>query len=632
MTGVIDAVIRPVIGPVIRPVVGGDDLAPNPIFRADLLNSLIPSVAVAPTPTFTRGDTDATIIDFEGLLKDVTANEARFKGARRVENLFTDSEDFSTANWNVFAATKTGATTIDGIPCMEINFQANALAALFQNAVVQLGPTHAMRAKVRAKTGTVTLRLSAGAQLGDFSSDITVGTTWTEIGFTDVGSVLSAANSSIRNGSAGVSQDFYIANIQAEIVSGQAKQDPSEYVSNGAGDDHGANQDGVKYFNTQNGNSLSAPTGGTLTEATGAAIADATLKGVMVEEQRTNLEFNSEDYSAWVQAGGVVVTTNTTIGPRGELTADTISDPGVGFASVRGSFTPITGGNDVTASIFILKDSVPAATRFCLLRVALSGGAGMGVDLTFDTSTGQTATRIQAGSPTNISSGVESVGNYWRFRVSFTSAVSNSSMTQQFYPAIGAGLITGAYNTNTSGSVVAGGSQNEEGAFETSYIPTTGAGATRNAELLSYPNSNIANAEGTYAMHFTPNANTSEYLSSGNRPTLGVRGASADLLFVGNAGGELIQSDGANLTGTTAMPSLVAHTTVKLAGRWSAVASLQALRQDGTQDEVAFDGSINISTAITIGFAGFSRTNGAYRSLRIYDEALDDVNFAGLTA
>jgi len=65
-------------------------------FSADLTHSLIPSVSIASTPTFTRSDTDATVTDFEGLVKDVTADEARFFVARRVNNLVvTNSEDLT---------------------------------------------------------------------------------------------------------------------------------------------------------------------------------------------------------------------------------------------------------------------------------------------------------------------------------------------------------------------------------------------------------------------------------------------------------------------------------------------------------------------------------------------------------
>lgn len=53
---------------------------------------------------------------------------------------------------------------------------------------------------------------------------------------------------------------------------------------------HGANVDGVKYFDTENGNTVAS---GVVTELTGSDIPDATLKGFLIEPARTNLFLNS---------------------------------------------------------------------------------------------------------------------------------------------------------------------------------------------------------------------------------------------------------------------------------------------------------------------------------------------------
>jgi len=66
-------------------------------FLAELSTTLVPQRSVA-APTFTRATT-ATVEDFEGLIKTAISGEARFKGARRVENLLTYTEDFSNGAW-----------------------------------------------------------------------------------------------------------------------------------------------------------------------------------------------------------------------------------------------------------------------------------------------------------------------------------------------------------------------------------------------------------------------------------------------------------------------------------------------------------------------------------------------------
>lgn len=68
----------------------------TPSFDLPLTHSLIPARAGNYTPTFTRSST-ATVTDFEGLLKTVKSGEARFSGARRVENLNPQSE--ADSNW-----------------------------------------------------------------------------------------------------------------------------------------------------------------------------------------------------------------------------------------------------------------------------------------------------------------------------------------------------------------------------------------------------------------------------------------------------------------------------------------------------------------------------------------------------
>lgn len=244
-------------------------------FYAPLTTSVVPSRGVG-SATFTRATT-ATVQDWEGSVYNVLSGEVRFQGARRVKNNVTgSSENFGHANWLLSTASKTGAATVDGVACWEIAFTASASAALYQTATLSTATDarYAMRAYVRAKTGTVTLRLGYGAVIpGDHSADISIGTTWTRIGGTS-GALSNGTNFSIRNGSAGAACDFYVAYVQHEDVTGQSNQNPSEYVSVGvlASPFHGAMVDGVKYFDTENGNTVAS---NVVTEATGAAIGEA---------------------------------------------------------------------------------------------------------------------------------------------------------------------------------------------------------------------------------------------------------------------------------------------------------------------------------------------------------------------
>jgi hypothetical protein len=76
--------------------------------------------------------------------------------------------------------------------------------------------------------------------------------------------------------------------IQLENVVGQSNQNPSEYVSVGvlSSPFQGANVDGVQYYATQNGNSVSS---NVVTEATGALISSAIRGGFLPEPAATDL-------------------------------------------------------------------------------------------------------------------------------------------------------------------------------------------------------------------------------------------------------------------------------------------------------------------------------------------------------
>ena len=81
------------------------------IFQNDLITTLVPQRAAGSyTPTFTRATT-AYVADWENLFKPVLSGEARFTGARRVENKAPSNP----TTWDTVTATiTTGASDPDG--------------------------------------------------------------------------------------------------------------------------------------------------------------------------------------------------------------------------------------------------------------------------------------------------------------------------------------------------------------------------------------------------------------------------------------------------------------------------------------------------------------------------------------
>lgn len=181
----------------------------------------------------------ATVVDHEGLIRNCKIDEARFHGARRVENLATGliTETIAVINGNEYQVTVAGDA---------------------------------------AATATC-----SGAFTGALTSDGTNRISWPN------GVPKTSGGTSLTVTVAGT-----LTELTVEDVSGQSNPNPSEYVSNGAGEDHGCgkNVDGVKYFPYENGNTVDA--NGVVTEAQGAAISGVAY---LNEAASTNFFLNSDE-------------------------------------------------------------------------------------------------------------------------------------------------------------------------------------------------------------------------------------------------------------------------------------------------------------------------------------------------
>ncbi len=250
------------------------------------------------------------------------------------------------------------------------------------------------------------------------------------------------------------------------------------------------------------------------------------LKGVLIEDQATNIQGDSENFDQatsayWVSGSTAVVTTNAAVAPDGTLTADNISDNSAAtwltIVSVghSGLSTPRTA-----VSVYVKKDNVSKTTRFCGLRSIFNGGTTTTLDLTFATDTGETNSKVVAGSGLVVDHGSVDCGDYWRFwYICDDNGQLNTSVTHQFYPAIGANADLITYSSSITGSVDMWGWQTEVGSgatngHPTSYISTAGiASATRIADVLQYdfptqldvPPAN--DAEYSFALTVTPQDN-----------------------------------------------------------------------------------------------------------------------------
>jgi hypothetical protein len=196
-------------------------------------------------------------------------------------------------------------------------------------------------------------------------------------------------------------------------------------------------------------------------------------RGLLIEEQRTNLTAQSGNASSWPNANGTVTNNGSTTAPDGSSNGFL---GGIGTASlITPATSSVTGIH--TASVFLKRNNTDWA------RIQVGQGSFVNaVNFWVNLATGTAGTlAVAIGTPTSLSAQVTPFGNSW-YRVSITAS----------YPAtdsISLTVISATANnsaTRVSGSVYeVWGAQLEAGSFPTSYIPTTIGPATRSADVCS---------------------------------------------------------------------------------------------------------------------------------------------------
>jgi hypothetical protein len=211
---------------------------------------------------------------------------------------------------------------------------------------------------------------------------------------------------------------------------------------------------------------------------------------LLVEASGSNLLLQSAFATGWATGGGATITPNSATSPENQNTAAKLNVVTTAFSSTSRTVTTVSG-TVYTASVFAKKD-----TKDWIYFVNLAGSAAR---VWFNVASGTIGT-IGAGI-SNVA--IENYGNGW-YRCRWTETAGGTTS----YFQVGA---TDADNTNTptsSGSVFLWGAQLETGSVATSYIPTTTAAVTRNADVISVTGAVsgcIGQTEGTiYVEAFIP--------------------------------------------------------------------------------------------------------------------------------
>ena len=408
--------------------------------RKDLVDAITGSNLI----NFTRASS-ATYVDGDGLIKTATTN------------LLLQSEDFSTTWLGTAAVTTNTADSPFGELSADTLTYNSVGSNRYQNVTTASSTTYTFSVWMRATTGTFELKLSrtngvswSGATV---SAPITLTTTWQRYsltfttGMSDTLSGLVIGNENLTAYTLPATGSIYIWGAQLE-----QSDTVSEYVKT------------TSMINSAPRFDHDPTTGESL--------------GLLVEESRTNLLLQSEDFSTTWTTSNASILSNQTFAPNGTLTADKLVEgTSTDFKSVNQSFA--------FANSKSYNFSVYAKSAENSVIQLVFGGGGQFATAVFDLSNG-TFVETTSSSWTNVSGLIQGHENGWYRCVLVATSSASVTSTSVFIRNTDQNDL----GDGTSGIYVWG-AQLEEGSFPTSYIPTEGSTVTRAADVAGISGDNF---------------------------------------------------------------------------------------------------------------------------------------------
>lgn len=248
---------------------------------------------------------------------------------------------------------------------------------------------------------------------------------------------------------------------------------------------------------------------------------------LLLEPQRTNLFTYSQDITNadWNKVNSPTIVSNVAVAPDGTTTADSIQDTTGGNLKYISQNKTITANGSYTLSFFVKKETT--RTNFGGVYIILYNGISQNIYVRYNEVDGTIANLTNGTITATLKS--ESYNNYWRFSISWTDSGGNTGAVVTISPTIST---NGTSAGNGAGSArTIWGMQLEAGSYATSYIPTTSAAVTRNADvcLKTSATALIGQTEGTiYGEFFVRN----QYVSSLSWIRLASGGLYGSFIFV----------------------------------------------------------------------------------------------------
>jgi hypothetical protein len=351
-------------------------------------------------------------------------------------------------------------------------------------------------------------------------------------------------------------------------------------------------------------------------------------RGLLIEEQRTNLAIYSEqfDNAAWLK-NNATVTANSAVSPDGASTADLI---------VSAASTAITGANSsavtFVAGSYTQSAYVKVATNIRYIQLLWTSGAVSADYANFDMQTGT----VTAG--TYASASMTDAGNGW-YRIVMTSTVGAASggMWPIAVPAAASARAT-SYVGNGTDSFRIWGAQLERGAFATSYIPTVASTVTRAADQAAIVSPMFApwynQSAGSFVVEYTQGFGTTARAVA--VASDGTNNNVVELYIDGSNDAATLPFYGVSVAGAAqvaiSFASAAQNATHKMGAAYQANDFAGSV--DGATAITDTSGSLPIVNRLNIGSGGTAVTafaNGHLRSINYYPLRLTNAQLQGLT-
>jgi len=339
-------------------------------------------------------------------------------------------------------------------------------------------------------------------------------------------------------------------------------------------------------------------------------------KGLLVEEQRTNLFTYSEQFNdaSWSKTN-MTVTANAEVSPSGTLSADKLVENTASNVTHRLSKELTKAASVITYTFSFYAKAAARSKVNVLIRGAATGGNAVQFQVNLDGT--QISAPTAGGGWVAGSASSVAVGNGW-YRLSFTATSATETSLFVVVDLMNNSNATAYTGDGTSGIFIWG-AQLEVGAFPTSYIPTVASTVTRNADVATIVGANFSSFWQTGFGGATVQALPSTV--SGIRPLIQFDDGTANEIIAlrGNTTNpELYIVDGGAPQAQIDAGTIASNTAYSLTGWWAAN-DCKARKDSGA---VVTDTTATIPTVTQarLGSDGTNYLNGHLATINYYDQ------------